>query len=371
MSCAAMMRLSAFLLLSIACAACVAWTHAEEPAALPDYPDRSQLMVYRDADGAEHPVRSVDDWLIRRGHALAGMQQAMGPLPPRDETLPLDVQVEGEAVQGEGYRRLKISFVAEPGDRVPAFLYLPTNLQDGERRPAMLALHPTGAAGKEIIDAVHPPYDVPYASELASRGYVVISPDYVSFGDYADYDFANDGYESGTMKGIVNHRRAVDVLASRPEGDPERIGAIGHSLGGHNAMFVGVFDERLRVVVASCGWNPFHYYYGGNITGWTSDRYMPRLKTVYELDPDRVPFDFYEVVAALAPRAFFSNSPLGDANFEVAGVKRAIPQARKVYALYGKEDRLQVRYPDVGHEFPAEMRCEAYEFIDAVLGFQP
>ena len=51
---------------------------------------------------------------------------------------------------------------------------------------------------------------------------------------------------------------------------------------------------------------------------------MPKLKTVYELDPDRVPFDFYEVVAALAPRAFFSNSPISDSNFDVAGVRKAI-----------------------------------------------
>jgi cephalosporin-C deacetylase-like acetyl esterase len=44
------------------------------------------------------------------------------------------------------------------------------------------------------------------------------------------------------MKGIFNHMRAVDLLCSRPEVDPKRIGAIGHSLGGHNAMFVGLFD---------------------------------------------------------------------------------------------------------------------------------
>ena len=34
-------------------------------------------------------------------------------------------------------------------------------------------------------------------------------------------------------------------------------------------------------------------------SGWTSDRYMPRLRDVYRLDPDAVAFDFDEVVAAL------------------------------------------------------------------------
>jgi acetyl esterase/lipase len=173
------------------------------------------------------------------------------------------------------------------------------------------------------------------------------------------------------MKGILNHLRAVDVLLSLPEVDPERIGVIGHSLGGHNAMFVGAFDQRLKAVVSSCGWTPFHDYYGGKIAGWTSDRYMPRLRTTYELDPNRVPFDFYEVVAALAPRGFFSNSPLGDDNFAVAGVKKAEVKAREVFALLGAADRLQVRHPDSGHDFPPAVRREAYAFIDRILGHEP
>ena len=39
----------------------------------------------------------------------------------------------------------------------------------------------------------------------------------------------------------------------------------------------------MKAVVTSCGWTPFGDYYGGNITGWTSDRYMPRLKDAYGL----------------------------------------------------------------------------------------
>ncbi|MCK4465037.1 MAG: hypothetical protein KAU83_04940, partial [Bacteroidales bacterium] len=148
-------------------------------------------------------------------------------------------------------------------------------------------------------------------------------------------------------------------------------GVIGHSLGGHNAMFVGVFDTRLKVIVSSCGWTPFHDYYDGDIRGWTSPRYMPGLEEVYELDPDRVPFDFYEVVAALAPRAFFSNSPIHDSNFDMAGVKKAINEAQKVYRLFYAAENLQVRYPDCGHDFPPEVRLQAYEYIDKVLKHIP
>ena len=83
--------------------------------------------------------------------------------------------------------------------------------------------------------------------------------------------------------------RAVDLLCSLPEVDPARIGVIGHSLGGHNAIFVALFDDRLKAVVSSCGFNDFRHYYKGNIAGWSHKGYMPRLREVYHLDLDRVP----------------------------------------------------------------------------------
>jgi len=340
----------------------------DEPAA-PHYPDHSRLMVYLDPEGNEHPVNTPEDWAVRRGHVLTGMQQAMGRLPDRSDLPPLDVRVT-EEVEEDRFVRLSLSFVVEPGDRVPAHLYVPKGLAPGERAAAMLALHPTSTLGKGVVAGLGPRPNRAYAPDLARRGYVVLAPDYPSFGDYS-YDFAKDEYVSGTMKGIFNHIRGVDLLQARAEVDPERIGVIGHSLGGHNAMFAGVFDERLKVIVSSCGWTPFHDYYDGDIRGWTSDRYMPRLSDEYGLDPGRVPFDFYEVVAALAPRAFFSASPLGDGNFAVAGVRKAEAEARKVFALLGAGDRLVVRYPDCGHDFPSEVREEAYRFIDRVLKERP
>jgi hypothetical protein len=136
-------------------------------------------------------------------------------------------------------------------------------------------------------------------------------------------------------------------------------------------MFLGVFDQRVKAVVASCGWTPFHDYYGGKLANWAQDRYMPRIRTHYALDPDRMPFDFDEVAAALAPRAFFSNSPLRDGNFDVMGVKKAEPRVRQIYALLGASDRIEIVYPDVGHDFPPEVRQAAYRFLDRSLANRP
>lgn len=337
---------------------------AEEPAY-----DHTRVDYVLDEKGKERPVERIADWHLRRAAILEGMVAAMGELPARDSLPPLDVHVHETLVRPTHQRRT-ISYLAEEGDRVPAYLYLPrTEPETGSagKRPAMLALHPTSPLGKGVVDGQSELPNRAYARELAERGYIVLAPDYPPFGGYAGYEFENDLYASATMKGIFNHMRGVDLLLERRDVHPNRIGVIGHSLGGHNAIFVGVFDERLRVIVSSCGWTPFHDYYDGKLDGWAQDKYMPRIRTRFGLDPDRMPFDFYELIAALAPRAFFTNSPVADHNFAVAGVKKAIPEGRKIYALLGAEEWLVARYPDAGHDFPPAVREEAYEFIAKAL----
>lgn len=329
-----------------------------------------QLMEVCDGAGKLVPITTAAQWELRREHALARFQEATGPLPDRSRLGSLDVETV-ETSEGDGFRRLLIRFTPEVGDRLSAFLYLPTDRSANGRRPAILALHPTSPLGKRVVAGEGPKPNRGYALELAQRGYVVLAPDYPSFGDSAKYDFNADRYVSGTMKGVFNHLRSVDLLCERSEVDAERIGVIGHSLGGHNAIFAALFDMRLKVVVSSCGWTPLHDYYGGNLKGWTSDRYIPWIRDVYGLDPDRVPFDYYELIAALAPRHFYSNSPLRDANFDFRGVRKAEGEARKVYGLYGSQDRLSIRYPDDEHDFPTAQRREAYALFDRVFGHTP
>lgn len=232
----------------------------------------------------------------------------------------------------------------------------------------MLCLHPTSPLGKDIIAGQGDDPGRSYAVELADRGYVVLAPDYPSFGDYeVVFGGEQDRFVSGTMRAIWDNHRAVDLLESLPEVDPNRIGCIGHSLGGHNSLFTAAFDQRLRAVVTSCGFTAFADYYGGNLKGWTSDRYMPRIRDKFASRPERMPFDFPEVLAMISPRPLFVSAPRGDSNFEVRGVEKCIEAARPVYELYGQPDALQVRYPDAAHSFPDAIRAEVYAWLDRVL----
>ena len=171
-----------------------------------------------------------------------------------------------------------------------------------------------------------------------------IAPDYPNFGEYQGDVYAM-GYASASMKAIWNNIRAVDVLTERPDVDAGRIGVLGHSLGGHNAIFTALFEPRIRAIVSSCGFNAFPDYFRGDIASWSHSGYMPRLRTRYGLDVHKVPFDLPELIGALAPRAFFTNSPLHDTNFAVEGVRVYLAAARPIYALLGEPDQLQGIFP--------------------------
>ncbi|MFP6667589.1 MAG: FG-GAP-like repeat-containing protein [Pirellulales bacterium] len=330
----------------------------------PQYDDHADLLNYIDASGGRHDVEQPFDWTVRRSHILANMQRVMGSLPGPERRVPLDMKVVEKTV-AEKYIRLRITYAAEQGDRVPAFLLMPTGLK--APAPALLCLHPTSSLGKSQICGLGGKPSRFYAHELAERGYVCLAPDYMSFGEYHDYDFAADDYVSGTMKGIWNHIRGIDLLESLPEVKADRIGCIGHSLGGHNALFVASFDQRLRVVVTSCGFNAFEDYYGGDLKGWSSERYMPRIREQFDSDPRKMPFDFHEIVAAIAPRPLFINAPLRDSNFAVAGVRKAVDSARNVYKLRGAETNLHAVYPEAAHDFPLEIRNDVYRWLDQHL----
>jgi dienelactone hydrolase len=332
----------------------------------PLYTDHTNLLVYKDDAGREHPVTTPEEWAIRRGHILDAMQEVMGPLPGDTRRVPLEMRIHQSEELPE-YTRHEISYAAEPGDRVPAYLLVPHGITGPT--PAMLCLHQTSTLGKAEAAGMGQLLHAQYADHLAKRGYVALAPDYPlgkDFPAHTNYqiDVYAMGYASGSMKAIWNNIRAVDLLQSLPEVNPERIGCIGHSLGGHGTLFTAAFESRLKALVVSCGFTALPRYIGGDLTGWSHSGYMPRIATVYDKDPSKVPFDFTELIATLAPRPFFANAPLHDDNFDVEGARECIAAAAPVYKLLDAEDKLSAVYPDCAHDFPADIRAMAYAWLN-------
>ncbi len=333
----------------------------EPRAPVPTYPEHQDLTYYLGRYGEHRAIASAADWAVRRAHIISALERVMGQLPGESFRLPLDVKILDEKKDHKLIRR-KLSFQSDPFDRVMAWMLIPAG-ESGRKYPAVLCLHQTVPQGKDEPAGLAGSANLHYAQELAERGYVTLAPDYPSFGEHS-YDFAQPEFPSGSLKAVWDNLRAVDLLSSLPEVDADRIGVIGHSLGGHNALFTAPFDSRLKVIVSSCGFTSF---LKDDMPSWTGPRYMPRIKTLFENDARKLPFDFTEIVAALAPRPFLAVAATQDNDFAVGGVRDVIRAAATVYELLGKHDNLQALYPESQHDFPDVARKQAYDFIDLQL----
>ncbi|MDO8349265.1 MAG: alpha/beta hydrolase [Planctomycetota bacterium] len=345
----------------VAAAAAAATAVSSAPPRLP----RDQLLLYRSRSGAVRTARSTRGWEVRRAEILRGFEAIAGSLPGRERRCPLELRILEESDEGSFVRR-RITYQVEPGAWIESYLLVPKAALEGRRSRGVLCLHQTHAAGKKVVVGLGNSPDDEYGVELVRRGYVCLAPPYPQLADYQP-DLERLGWVSGTLKAVWDNGRGLDLLESLPFVRRGGVAAIGHSLGGHNAIYTAVLDRRIRLVVTSCAFDAFVDYMGGDIRGWVQTRYLPRLKE-YLGRPADIPFDFHELVGALAPRAFFASAPLGDTNFRWASVDRIAQAARQVYRLHRAEDRLVVRHPDGLHRFPAEVRQEAYEFMERHFG---
>ncbi len=333
--------------------------------------DRNDLLTFHTPDGKTSKVQTAADWQRRRTEILAGMQEVMGPLPGPDKRCALDMQIEEEIDAGDHVRR-KITYASEPGGRAKAFLLIPKSALDGKTKlAAVLCLHGTNnVVGNRVVVEEGHATNRAYALELTRRGYVTLAPAYPQLADYQP-DLKALGYASGTMKAIWDNIRGLDLLDSLPFVQAGSYGAIGHSLGGHNSVYTAVFDPRIKVVVSSCGLDSYLDYYGGKPElwehgkGWCQDRYMPRLAN-YKGRLADIPFDFHELIGALAPRRVLISAPLGDSNFKWQSVDNIVKAALPVFRLHGAAENLRVLHPDCAHDFPPEIREQAYAWIDSV-----
>lgn len=331
------------------------------------------LLRYRDAAGVIRTAKTAEDWNRRRDTVLQGMQAVMGKLPDRKGLAPPTTRVL-ETVDAGSYLRQLVEYESGSNAWTPAYLCIPKGISSSKlKAPAVLCLHPTdNKVGHKVVLGLGGRPGRQYAAELSELGYVTISPAYPHLANYWP-NLGKLGYVSGTMKAIFDNMRAIDLLESLPFVDTSKgVGAIGHSLGGHNAIYTAVFDQRISVIATSCGFDSYQDYRStaANVwnfgQGWCQIRYMPRLSN-YRGRLTEIPFDFPELIGSLAPRPIYINAPLHDSNFQWRSVDRCVDAARPVYELLGKASDMVVEHPDCPHNFPEAQRQAAYRVIDSVL----
>jgi dienelactone hydrolase len=236
------------------------------------------------------------------------------------------------------------------GGNLTGDLYYPKGTPEGTKLPTVIWLHgysyPLGYMWVYRRD-LHP------VLALAKAGYAVLAYDQCGFGSRMNeigpfYDRWSRWSQMGRM--VEDARAAVDFLEKDSMVDPQRIYLFGYTLGGAVALHTAAFDSRVKGVVSVCGFTPMRTDTPEKgTTGLARYSYErpvePRLG-LFIGHEEQVPYDYDELVAAIAPRPVLVVQPQRDRDATPADVHAAVERARNIYSLYGADANLGLDEPD-------------------------
>lgn len=320
-------------------------------------------------DGIETQV----DWHRRRTELKAKYLELL-----RDQYKPqkpeLNLKVHEEVVVDGLYRRQLISYAVETDERAHAYLGIPLELTG--KAPAIVALHGTYEFGSKRAAGLIDNPDKAYLDHLCRRGYVVIAPEHFVSGHRVPPEGPYDTgrfYEkhpqwTAVGKFTYEHSIAIDVLQTLDQVDGDRIGALGHSLGGHGTFFLAAYDERIKASACNCGASFFRH--NPNVTGWSRDHWYVYFKPIREglLKAELPPIDFHEIIALIAPRAFLDLSGLNDGHGPTQ--RQRLLMLMKIMDIYELEEAPQnfgFYVHGRGHSVAHESRQLMYGWMDTHL----
>ncbi len=335
------------------------------PAQLPKAaPQLSDLLV--DDDG--RPIKSLDAWTRQRERIRRRWLEFLGPLPtqqrkpPRLEVLAEDRPAgQGDARQGDaGVVRQLVRYEVEPGLPVEAYLLKPTRPRPS--CPGVVALHSTVAHTIRQPAGVEGRPEKAFGLKMARRSYVAFCPrcflwsndPSIGYQEHVARFRARHPNSKGMAKMLYDAMVAVDVLASLPEVDSGRIGAVGHSLGAKEVLYLAAFDERIRVAVSSEGG------IGTRFSNWDAPWYLGEA-----IRRDTFTREHHELLALAAPRPFLllgGNSADGERSWPF--IEATLP----VYRLYGGTPRVGLFNHGKGHSVPPEAERRIDRWFDAYIG---
>lgn len=322
-----------------------------------DFPtDKAGPMQPLFPDGAPATAKN---WAKRRADLLAAWEKKLGPMPDRPKSGFTELKTEDLGK----IRRIRIRYENEPGQMIEAYLLKPVSesAQSVRSRAGLVALHQTTKNTiDEIAGVTDPASPQAIALRLAERGFVVICPRNFLWEEATTLPGAVEAFRSrhpntlGMKKMLYDAQRATDLLTAVPEVDPARIGAVGHSLGSKEALYLAAFDERIRAAVASEGGITFAS------TNWEAPWYLG--PGVRDANFER---NHHELLALTAPRALLIlGGETGPGAADGARSWPLIAAAQPVYRALGTPVRLGLLNHGQGHSIPPDVFEKLSQWLD-------
>ncbi len=322
------------------------------PATVPaTAPQLTELLVA--ANGER--ITTVEAWQRRREEFRRWWLDFLGPLPAERKIPPPALTIVDED-RPEGVIRQLVRYEIEPGIETEAYLLKP--VRPSKPAPGIAVFHSTVNYTIRQPAGLEGPPEKHFGLRYAQKGCVCICPRNFLWPKTSNERIGTTSEvnslaqraprSKGMAKMLFDALVAVDILAAQPEVDAMRLGAVGHSLGAKEALYIAAFDERIKATVSSEGG------IGTKFSNWEAPWYLgPSIKGA------TFTHEHHELLALVAPRPFLlvgGNSADGDQGWPF--IKAALP----VYELFGQPSRLGQFVHGKGHSVPlaAEQRIEEW-----------
>ncbi len=316
-------------------------------------------------------LTTKEDWEKRRPELRRQFLDMMGlwPLPPKGD---LKATITGK-VDAENFTVENLHFQSSPGLYVTGNLFIPRKA----KFPAPAVLYVCGHS-KVVIDGVSYGNRTAYqhhAIWYAEHGYVCLIIDTLELGEILGEHHGTSregmwwwqtlGYTPAGVE-LWNAMRAVDYLQTRKEVDPKRIGVAGRSGGGATSWWLMAADERVQCAVPVAGIADLHaHVVEGAVPRFKKGVISGHCDCMYFVNTYR--WDFPMVAALCAPRPVLLGNSDADEIFPVAGYKDLAARARKVYKLYGAEEKFGLLETKGPHKDSPELRLGEYAWMNRWL----
>jgi hypothetical protein len=326
-------RLSLFVAVFVVSASAAA-AQAPSRRLLPlDATDAASLTVAQEtARTTLFVLMNMDDQVAANRHDAAGRS----PIPLNPTVL------ETRRQDTSTHHLLEID--SRPDRRIRVILTVPDGAVRGGT-PAVICIHGHGG-NRSIVYDTSSVYRG-FATVLAAGGYVTASAD---VGQHE----VQDKQRSLMGERLWDLIRLVDLVASRPEVDPTRIGCAGLSLGGEMAMWLGAMDTRIAATVSSGFLTTMENLRHGHCMCWD----FPGLQRRYEFS------DIYRLISPRPLQCQNGQQERLPGGFPVDLAEQAMAAIKQAYCVHGSEDVARLRVHPEGHVFDVPA---AVEFLDTAL----
>ncbi len=281
-------------------------------------------------------------------------------LRPLPEKTPLHPTVTG-TLTFPGFTVEKLHYQSRPGLYVTANVYAPSPNEG--RHPAILYSvgHYNGKRdGHKVAVQDHGIW-------FATHGYVCIILDTIELGEvttthHGTYNKERWWWHSAgfTPAGSEcwNAIRGIDYLQSRPDVDPERIGATGISGGGAATFWISAADERIKASAPVSGMADLTWYIGEDGVNGHCDCMF--LYNVYR-------WNWTTIAGLICPRPLLFVNSDADPIFPMSANERVINRLERLYSKFGVSDKVDAMVSVGGHAYRTDLRRAIFEFFNREL----